>query len=187
MRQKSIFKIMMLVIISLVLITNFGFAAYQDECGELLLKMHLLSGYPDGTLKLENNITRAEFSILVMKMLGYKEENIILQSEKNFSDLKENHWARKSIIKATELGYLTGYEDNTFRPSNNLTYAECCAILVNVLGYNSQLSGSWPENVINKAESLEINNRLIKKDAKTLVTRGEVAIMLVNSLEIDIK
>ena len=176
-----------LIILSLIIIFSFSFAAFQDNCGEILVKMNLLAGYPDGTLKLENNITRAEFSVLIMKMLGYNSDNIVLESEKKFSDLKESHWARKSIIKATELRFLNGYEDNTFRPSNNLTYAECCAIIVNVLGYNSELKGAWPNNVMSMAQKLGINNKLGNKESKDLMTRGEVAIMLVNSLSVEVK
>ena len=176
-----------LIILSFIIIFSFSFASYQDDCGDILVKMNLLAGYPDGTLKLENNITRAEFSVLIMKMLGYNSDNIILESNKKFSDLKENHWARKSIIKATELKFLNGYDDNTFRPSNNLTYAECCAILVNVLGYNSDMKGAWPNNVMNMAEKLSLNKKLSKKESKDLVTRGEVAIMLVNSLNVEVK
>lgn len=176
-----------LIILSFIMVFGFSFASYQDDCGDILVKMNLLAGYPDGTLKLENNITRAEFSVLIMKMLGYNSDNIVLTSNKNFSDLKETHWARKSIIKATELKFLNGYDDNTFRPSNNLTYSECCAILVNVLGYNSDMKGAWPNNVINMAEKLGLNKKLSKKESKDLVTRGEVAIMLVNSLNIEVK
>ena len=176
-----------LIILSFMMIFNISFAGYQDDCGSILVKMNLLAGYPDGTLKLENNITRAEFSVLIMKMLGYTNDNIEILTFKNFKDLKENHWAYKSVLKATELGYLSGYENNTFRPSNNLTYAESCSIMVSVLGYKDELVGKWPDNVIDKATQLGINKKIKEKNSKDLMTRGEVAIMIVNALEIEIK
>ena len=108
-----------LIILGLIMIFGFSFANYQDDCGNILVKMNLLTGYPDGTLKLENNITRAEFSVLIMKMLGYNSDNIEVGIEREFKDLTSKHWAYKSVLKANELGYLSGYEDNTFRPSNN--------------------------------------------------------------------
>lgn len=180
-------KKIFLIIISFVMIFCVSFANYQDSCGEILVKMNLMAGYPDGTLKLENNITRAEFSVLIMKMLGYTNDNIEFSTEKEFKDLKENHWAYKSVIKATELGYLSGYEDDTFRPSNNLTYAECCSIIVSVLGYKNDLKGKWPDNVMNMAKELKINSNLSSKSSKDLVSRGEVAVMLVNSLDVSLK
>ena len=176
-----------LIVLSFIMIFGFSFASYQDDCGEILVKMNLLAGYPDGTLKLENNITRAEFSVLIMKMLGYNNDNIDISVEKDFKDLNKKHWAYKNVLKANELGYLSGYEDNTFRPSNNLTYAECCSILTSVLGYKSDLKGKWPDNVMNMADKLGINKNLSLKNSKDLVSRGEVAIMIVNSLEINIK
>ena len=175
-----------LIILSFALIFNFSFATIQDDCGEILVNMNLLAGYPDGTLKLGNNITRAEFSVLIMKMLGYNNDNIELTSDKKFKDLAEKHWAYKPVIKATELGFLSGYENNTFRPSNNLTYAECCSIITNVLGYKNQLKGSWPNNVIDMASKLNINKNILKKEPKDLMTRGQVAIMLVNALQVEI-
>lgn len=180
-------KKIFLIIVSFVMILNFSLANMQEDCGRILVKMNLLAGYPDGTLKLENNITRAEFSVLVMKMLGFTNENIEISVYKDFKDLRENHWAYKSVMKATELGFLSGYEDATFRPSNTLTYAESCSILVNVLGYKSTLKGKWPTNVINKATELGINDNLSNKASSELMSRGEVAIMLINSLDIKIR
>lgn len=180
-------KRVFLIILSFLMIFNFSFASIHQDCGEVLVKMNLLAGYPDGTLKLENNITRAEFSVLVMKMLGFREDNIELTIDKNFKDLKKSHWAYKSVMKATELGYLSGYEDDTFRPSNNLTYAECCSIMVSILGYKSTLKGKWPDNVVNKANELQISKNISNKTASDLMTRGEVAIMIVNSLGVKLK
>lgn len=180
-------KKILICVFSILLIFTFTFASYQDDCGKLLVEMNLLSGYPDGTLKLENNITRAEFSVLIMKMLGYNNDNITITSKEKFKDLKSTHWAYKSVLKATELGYLSGYENNTFRPSNQLTYAECCSIMVNVLGYKKDMVGKWPNNVINMATELKINDSILDKAANDLMTRGEVAVMLVNSLNVNLK
>ena len=88
-----------LIILILALFLNFSFSTIQDDCGEILVNMNLLAGYPDGTLKLENNITRAEFSVLVMKMLGYNNDNIELTNGKEFKDLSEKHWAYKAVLK----------------------------------------------------------------------------------------
>lgn len=179
-------KKIFLIICSFIILFNISVATIADDCGEVLVNMNLLAGYPDGTLKLENNITRAEFSVLIMKMLGYTSDNIEVASEVKFKDLKETHWAYKSVVKATELGYLSGYEDGTFRPSNNLTYAECGSIIVNVLGYKSKLKGTWPNNVLTMVDTLKINTNLSNKLAKDLVSRGEVSIMLVNSLKVEL-
>ena len=171
------------IFLILILMFSVSFATVIDNSADVLVKMGLLNGYPDGTLKLENNITRAEFCSLIVRMLGKNQAPLT----NKFSDIKENHWAYGVINRAAELGYLSGYEDGTFRPSNNITYAESCAILVNMLGYKDELTGSWPTNVISKAEELKLNVNLGGLDASHTMTRGEVSVMLVNSMNVRFK
>lgn len=176
-------KKIFLIIVSFVMILNFSLANMQEDCGRILVKMNLLAGYPDGTLKLENNITRAEFCTLIIKMVGKNETPI----ESRFSDVKEEHWAYGVINRAAELGYLSGYEDGTFRPSNNITYAESCSILVNLLGYKDEIVGTWPISVTDKANELNLNINLEGLEPSHIMTRGEVSIMLVNSMNVKFK
>jgi len=172
------------IIISACIMFSMAFAINTEEAGNVLFKMKLMSGYPDGTLGLENNITRAEFCCLVAKMLGIEsQENF---SVDNFSDLANTHWAYKSVMALADRGFINGYEDFTFRPSNTLTYAECCAILVNVLGYNSKLEGVWPTNVITMAENLSLDTDL-EVQATDKMTRGLVSIMLINSMDVKLE
>lgn len=164
---------------------SFAFAMSVEESANILVKMKILNGYEDGSLKLENNITRAEFCALIMNMLKLDVDGFI---ENRFKDVKEGAWYYNAINKVAELGYINGYkEDNTFRPSNNITYAESCAILVNILGYNDELEGNWPDNVISKATDLGINKGLEDLKSSYKMTRGEISEMLVNSMEIKVK
>lgn len=167
-----------------LLIFNFSYANNIEDSAEILNKMKILNGYEDGSLRLENNITRAEFCALIVNMLGLKvEENL----ENRFSDIKEGAWYYNAINKVYELGYINGYEDGTFKPSNNITYAESCAIMVNILGYNNELEGIWPKNVINKANSLLILEGIKDIEAAHKMTRGEVSVLLVNSINTKVK
>lgn len=169
--------------IVVLLIFSFAFATVTEEAGDTLRKMGIMNGYPDGTLKLENNITRAEFCTLIIRMLGKEGGGI----SSHFSDVTESHWAYGTVNKAAELNYLSGYDDGTFKPSNNITYAESCAILVKVLGYGDELEGDWPDNVLNKAEELELNINLEELESGYKMTRGEISVMLINSMNIKMK
>jgi len=42
-------------------------------------------------------------------------------------------WAREFIGKMCGLGFITGYEDNTIRPNNNVTRAEAVTLLYKML------------------------------------------------------
>lgn len=176
-------KKILIIFFSIFLIFSVSLGNIKENSADVLVKMGFLNGYPDGTLQLENNITRAEFCTLIMKMIGRNEET----SESKFSDVPKNHWAYNVVNKAAELGYLRGYEDGTFKPSNKITYAESCSILINLLGYKDELIGNWPANVTEKANELMLDKYLEGLDASHIMTRGEVSIMLVNSMNVEFK
>ncbi|WP_051287061.1 polysaccharide lyase family 8 super-sandwich domain-containing protein [Paenibacillus taiwanensis] len=49
-----------------------------------------------------------------------------------WSDISE-HWAKAAIQKSAELGFVTGYEDGTFRPNGIITRGELAAMLARAL------------------------------------------------------
>lgn len=52
-----------------------------------------------------------------------------------YSDTKDN-WARDAIQAMTQAGYLSGYSDNTFKPSAQITREQAAAIYGKVLQHN---------------------------------------------------
>ena len=55
-----------------------------------------------------------------------------------FSDVDNDAtvaWAKDSIEKMTDAGYIKGYEDNTFRPYNAITKIECLILMSRMLGF----------------------------------------------------
>lgn len=94
----------------------------------------LFTGYPDGTFKPNQNITRAEFSTVVFKLLesekGLKEEEL---KEFKFDDSK-GHWAEQFIEQLSGLGYINGYPDGTFKPNNNIKRSESVALINRAMG-----------------------------------------------------
>jgi len=170
---------------AIMMMFNVSIASLIEESADTLVKMKILNGYEDGSLRLDNNITRAEFCALIMNMLGI---NVDKLPENKFSDIKDGAWYFNAVNKVAELGYINGYkEDGTFRPGNNITYAESCAILVNMLGYNDELTGQWPNNVIDKAKDLGVTGGLSVSDASYKMTRGEISVMLVNGMSIKVR
>lgn len=178
-------KMIVFFIMFVLIVTNISRASLNEDSADTLVKMNILNGYEDGTLRLENNITRAEFCALIMNMLDIE---VTESLENKFSDVKEGAWYYNAINKVAELGYINGYkEDKTFRPSNNITYAESCAIMVNILGYNNEIEGEWPNNVINKAKEIGVTEGLQSVESSYKMTRGEISVMLVNSMNIKVK
>jgi len=80
---------------------------------------------------------------------------------------------------------IKGYPDGTFKPDNNVTYAEALAILIRALGYEPVISGTWPTNYLVKAANLGLIKG-VNFSANNAATRGDVAIFTDNSLTVDI-
>jgi len=51
----------------------------------------------------------------------------------DFSDLSDTHWAYDAVQWMVGKGIISGYPDNTFKPSNTVTRAEFAVIMVNAL------------------------------------------------------
>ena len=54
----------------------------------------------------------------------------------SFSDVDNDatvSWAKESIEKMTDAGYIKGYEDNTFKAQNNATRAEAAVMIARLL------------------------------------------------------
>ncbi|MFC3747572.1 S-layer homology domain-containing protein [Paenibacillus sp. GCM10012306] len=87
-----------------------------------------LGGYPDGTVKPNNAITRAEYVAFVNRLFGFTETGTV-----SFTDLKSSNWSYIEVAKAVKAGYIGGYENNTFRPNNPLTRQEAAVITAKLL------------------------------------------------------
>lgn len=179
------------VILALFVFQGASFAqstheAVQKESAEVMVRLGLLKGYKNGDLGLERNITRAEFAVIIARMLGYEANPFTVSSKISFKDISKKHWAHPSVMMVASKGYLKGYSDKTFKPSRNITYAEAAAIMVRILGYDNQLKGKWPNNYINRAKEIGITNNL-NMVANKAITRGDIAILVVNSLSVEVK
>lgn len=97
------------------------YVGYMQQTG-------ILQGYPEGNFNPGEAITRAEFATLVAK---YK--NLRNKQGANFTDVAAEYWAAGYIAAVQESGWVVGYNDGTFRPTNNITRAEVVQIVNNML------------------------------------------------------
>ncbi len=100
----------------------------------------ILDGYEDKTFKGDNTITRAEL-VKVLTLTFKLEEDKNATAE--FTDIKD-HWAESYINTFVSEKYTYGYEDNTFRPENNVTRAEVVAFVNRIIDASGDLSGNIP-------------------------------------------
>ena len=107
-------------------------------------------------LKLEDTITRAEFTRMILVAKG--EENLAKEdstSKADFKDVPNTHWAEKFIAYAKQKGYISGYPDGNFRPEGEITYEEMISILARIHPNYRKIeakSTNWAEGFINFAK-----------------------------------
>ncbi|MGE5579810.1 MAG: S-layer homology domain-containing protein [Bacillota bacterium] len=172
-------------------LANVAFAAtFSDVAGnkneaaiKRLAAVGIFGGYPDGTFKPANPITRAEFSKIVVMALGLGDTAEMMATvPTGFSDVSVDHWANGFISIAASQGIVKGDPAGTFRPDANVTYAEAVTMVMRALGYEPVCkNGVWPTAYLTKATSIGIIGSL-SFVASAPATRGDVATLLSNSL-----
>lgn len=90
---------------------------YADFIG-FCAEKKIITGYPDGTFRPDENITRAEFTVMITRYLGLK-----ASGKKAFSDTGD-HWADGYINALKNAKIVDGYTDGTYKPENDITRAE---------------------------------------------------------------
>lgn len=153
-----------------------------ENAVRILMEKNILSGYKDGTFRPSNTMERAEACAVVVKAmnpLGADLYNAQESQENKFTDMKGYEWALKYVNYAVSKGVVSGQKNNTFNPSGKVTYNEMAAMLVNAIGYTSKdLTGTWPNNYVNKAKELGIfSGNIVTKNGEAPATRGDVAVM----------
>lgn len=95
-----------------------------------LAQENVIAGFPNGTFRPEQPVTRAQFAALINQAFSKP----AVRSARNFSDVSGNYWAQAAIQNAYRTGFLSGYPDGTFRPNQPITRTEAIVSLINGLG-----------------------------------------------------
>jgi hypothetical protein len=149
-----------------------------EEAVEFLSAYGVVNGFPDGTFKPDDPVTRGQISKMITIVLGYEEFTTNMES--SFTDM-DGHWAERYVEVAHAFDIVQGYLDGTFGPDNEITYTEVITMVVRSLGYTDQsLPGSWPYDYLVKAGDLGIVEGIPL--AGEQATRGDIALMTFNAL-----
>lgn len=193
MKKLVVFLVMAVMMFSLV---GTAFAADFADVKDLdqnaqasiakLTALNVIEGYPDGSFKPGNTITRAEFAKIAIVLGGLeKSADVLKNSSTKFKDVAAGQWYTGWINLAESQGYVKGYPDGTFRPNAPISYNEVITVFLRVLGYNDNLPGPWPVDYIAKAGALGVTED-ITFDAKAAATRVDVVVMANAALDCDV-
>lgn len=87
----------------------------------------ILKGYEDGSFRPQGEITRAEFAAIATRF------DKLSPAPMAFTDVANDYWAHDAIAAAYGKGWIAGYEDNTFRPTQSIKRSEVAALTNQVL------------------------------------------------------
>lgn len=176
---------------------------WAAEQMDILSDKGVIVGYPDGTFRPDENVTRAEFASMAIKALG--QEHTSVAQPVNFTDITEDFWAYDAIQKSVFFDLIScPPAGEPFRPDDTVTRAESITVAVNALT-TEQISeakakevlskyadaASVPESFLIPAGKSEILNMLVvmPTDGKASLepvrpaTRAEVAAILYKMME----
>ncbi len=129
-------------------------------------------GYEDGSFGLDKNINRAEFLKIVMETSEYEPEG-----EDCFKDVTDQ-WYAPYICKAADEGFVDGYSDGSFKPEQEINFAEASKIITNILGIElGKQDDEWFTPYVVALETTDS----IPADVESFdqpITRGEMAEMI---------
>jgi len=112
-------------------------AAFKDlannwakEAINRALKLNIVQGYPDGSFKPNATVNRAEWTVILGRALKLEGKT----ASSAFADMKNIPvWAQSFVEQAVAAGIINGYEDQTFRPTQNVSRTEIAVMVVRVL------------------------------------------------------
>jgi len=121
--------------------------AFQDIQGywaqpyiEALAAKKIIAGFPDGTFRPNDPVTRAQFAAIISKAFSPTTQRPPL----NFTDISSNFWAYKALKSAYQGGFMTGYPGGAFEPNQQIPRVQVLVSLANGLnlpaGSSSTLS-----------------------------------------------
>jgi uncharacterized surface protein with fasciclin (FAS1) repeats len=163
-----------------------------------LAARNIIAGFPDGTFRPEQAVTRAEFAAMIQKAFN---QSLVRQLPAGgFRDVPAGFWAASAIQEAYESGFMAGYPNNLFLPNQQIPKVQAIAALANglnltptdsvenILASNYTDAGQIPGYAINQVAAATQANLVVNyPDIKTLspdraLTRAEAAAHLYQAL-----
>ena len=182
--KKRILSAFLALTMAVTLLPAASAAATQEEMLQALAALEIMVGDETGDLGLGRQVTRAEFTKMLMSASAYR-DGVGEASTSPYPDVPREHWAAGAIQAAVQAGYVTGYLDGTFRPSNTITLAEGVTMLLRLLGFDrsaGDFTGSYPSAEMNAYHALGLDEGVSASSATSLLTRKDCMYLFYNLL-----
>ncbi len=142
MKKFVLIAITAVMVLTLAYVPSVAAAQLSDIAGTQfekqiasLVDAGVIAGFPDGTFKPDQEVTRAQFAKLVAVAMNLNSTGFTTST---FSDVAPDHWALGFIEAVAAKGWIQGYPDGTFGPEKNITREEMATLMIRVLGREEQ-------------------------------------------------
>jgi hypothetical protein len=98
-----------------------------------LSKRNIIAGFPDGSFRPEEAVTRAQFAAMLNKAFNKSPQRQTIK----FNDVATNYWAYNAIQQSYVTGFLSGYPGNRFEPNQAIPRQQVLVSLANGLKYSA--------------------------------------------------
>nr|WP_317105914.1 DUF1565 domain-containing protein [Chroococcidiopsis sp. SAG 2025] len=105
---------------------------------EALAAKNIIAGFPDGTFKPDEPVTRAQFAAIVSKAFTPKGQRPAV----NFQDVQRKYWGYQAIQTAYQGGFVAGYPGNLFEPEQKIPRVQALVSLANGLKLSADNSSA---------------------------------------------
>ncbi|MBD2198909.1 MULTISPECIES: DUF1565 domain-containing protein [Calothrix] len=160
---------------------------------EALSSQKIIAGFPDGTFKPNDPVTRAQFATIINKAFAPPAKRPAIQ----FKDVKSDFWAFAAIQSAYQSQFVSGYPDGTFKPQQQIPRVQALVALAsglnlttdnqNILSFYTD-AAQIPKYALNQiaaatAKQLVVNYPTVKQlNPNRDATRAEVAAFVYQAL-----
>jgi len=148
---------------------------------EYLHEEEIVQGYEDSSFKPENKISRAEFLAIILESMegdgafDFKFEVKNCEFKKEFPDVKKDDWFYPHVCFAEKVDIIDGYPDGTFKPNNEINFAESAVIITSALNVKTEnKNGEWYEPAVDALKKIKVVPSDIDSISKN-INRGEMA------------
>ena len=183
---------------------NGGTTVLDPEVPLVFIEDHIwyARGYPDGSFRPGNSITRAEISMILWRLLDSATKYEARGN--NFSDVNAG-WYAQAISYLASRDIVRGYPDGTFRPNASITRAELTAMMSRfwdlyengthsftdvsgthwaIMYINNAVNRGWilgyedgtfrPDNSTTRAEAVTLLNRVLGRIPNPVTIRAHL-------------
>lgn len=133
----------------------------------------------------DREVTRAEFSDMVLKIMGIDSDTGADEYDGRFIDVDKDTPYFMSIVKANELGIISGYTSEYFVPDGTITYPQAVKMMLVAMDYTklAELKGGYPNGYVSVANSIGLSKGVKNYDVLTL---DDIYVLIYNALNAEL-